>query len=261
LSHRFATPTLRNKENDNARHGEWSSDSQKPMSPRGGLFDRLTPETVRELLATSHTRTFEPGEVLFSEGDQPEHAYLILDGTVKLSINSTGGQRLILGMAMNGDFAGPASVLCNKPQVTTVETVYTPKIAVLAANHLRNFLLRHPDAYAVVSEELGRELTKACEQLRTVVLSSSAPQKLARLFLDWSKSGRVTETGARFRFVLTHEELGECIGASRETVTRVMTTFKSKNLVMLSWPVLTIPNMRALEHYASASKKVMSRRL
>jgi CRP/FNR family cyclic AMP-dependent transcriptional regulator len=222
------------------------------MSPRGGLFDRLTPETVRELLAMAHTRTFEPGEVLFSEGDQPEHVYLILDGTVKLSINSTGGRRLILGMAMNGDFAGLASVLCNKPQETTVETVYTSKIAVLAANDLRNFLLRHPDAYAVVSEELGRELTKACEQLRTVVLSSSAPQKLARLFLDWSKSGQVTETGARFRFVLTHEELGECIGASRETVTRVMTTFKSKNLVMLNGSVLTIPNTRALEHYACA---------
>ena len=222
------------------------------MSPRGRLFDKLAPETVRELIALAHTRTFEPGEVLFSEGDQPEHVYLILDGTMKLSINSTGGRRLILGMAMNGDFAGLASVLCNKPQETTGETGYTSKVAILAANDFRNFLLRHPDAYAMVSEELGRELTKACEQLRTVVLSSSAPQKLARLLLDWSKSGQVTEMGARFRFVLTHEELGECIGASRETVTRVMTTFKSKNLVMLNGSVLTIPNTRALEHYATA---------
>ena len=220
------------------------------INPRGGLFDKLTPETVRELMALAHVRTFEPGEVLFSEADQPEHVYLLVEGTVKLSINSTGGRRLILGLATNGDFVGVASMLCNKPQETTAEAVYTSKTAVVAANDFRNFLLRHPDAYGVVTEELGREFTKACEQMRTVVLSSSAPQKLARLLLDWSKSGQTTDMGTRLRFCMTHEELGECIGASRETVTRVMTTFKSKKLVMLNGSVLTIPNTRALEHYA-----------
>ncbi len=225
---------------------------KSPTSHRGGLFDKLAPETMRELLAVAHTRTYEPGDVVFSEADQPDFAYLLLEGTVKLSINSTGGRRLILGMATNGELVGVASMLCNKPQETTVEVVYTSKIAVIAAHDFRNFLLRHPDAYGVVSEELGREFTKACEQLRTVVLSSSAPQKLARLLLDWSKSGQMTETGARFRFCMTHEELGECIGASRETVTRVMTTFKSKNLVNLHGSVLTIPNPRALENFASA---------
>jgi CRP/FNR family transcriptional regulator len=221
-------------------------------SHRGGLFENLSTETMRELLVVAHTRTYEAGEVLFSEADQPDFVYLVLEGTVKLSINSTGGRRLILGMATNGDFVGVASLLCNKAQETTVEAVYTSKVAVVAASDFRNFLLRHPDAYAVVSEELGREFTKACEQLRTVVLSSSAPQKLARLLLDWSKGGQVTEMGAKFRFCMTHEELGECIGASRETVTRVMTTFKSKNLVMLNGSVLTIPNPRALEHFACA---------
>lgn len=225
---------------------------KSPISHRGGLFDRLAPETIRELMAVAHARTYEPGEVLFSEADNPEHVYLLLEGTVKLSINSTGGRRLILGMATNGEFVGMASLLCNKPQETTAETVYTSKVALVAANDFRNFLMRHPDAFSVVSEELGRELNKACEQMRTVVLSSSAPQKLARLLLDWSKAGQVTEMGARFRFCMTHEELGECIGASRETVTRVMTTFKTKKLVMLNGSVLTIPNTRALEHYACA---------
>jgi CRP/FNR family transcriptional regulator len=222
------------------------------VSPHGGLFDKLWPETMRELMALAHVRTYEPGEVLFSEGDQPDYVFLVVEGTVKLSINSTGGRRLILSMAANGEFVGVASLLCNKAQETTAETVYTSKVAVVAGNDFRNFLLQHPDAYALVSEELGREFNKACEQLRTVVLSSSAPQKLARLLLDWGKSGQITDMGARFRFCMTHEELGECIGASRETVTRVMTTFKSKKLVMLNGSTLTIPNTRALEHYASA---------
>jgi CRP/FNR family cyclic AMP-dependent transcriptional regulator len=222
------------------------------VSRHGGLFDKLTSETLRELLQMAHTRAAEAGEVLFSESDQSDFVYIVLDGTVKLSVNSTGGRRLIIGLATTGEIVGVASLLCGKPQEMTAETVYTSKLAVIGRADFLNFLLRHPDAYRVVSEELSWEFNKACEQLRTVVLSSSAPQKLARLLLDWSKSGQVTDAGARIRFCMTHEELGECIGASRETVTRVMSTFKSRKLVMLNGSTLTIPNTRALATYAQA---------
>jgi len=225
---------------------------KNPASARGNILGRLSQETMRELLSLAHVHMHEPNQVLFSEADTSDHVYLVLEGTVKLSVNSTGGRRLILGLATNGEFVGLASLLCGRPQETTAETVYTSKLASVARNDFLNFLLRHPDAYQVVCEELSRELNKACEQLRTVVLSSSAPKKLARLLLDWSKSGQTTEMGARFRFCMTHEELGECIGASRETVTRVMTTFRSKKLVMLNGSTLTIPNPSALEHFACA---------
>jgi CRP/FNR family transcriptional regulator len=112
------------------------------------------------------------------------------------------------------------------------------------------FLMRHPEAYQTLSEELGREFTLACEQLRTVGLSSSAPEKLARLLLEWSERGQATESGTRFRFSLTHGEIGEFIGASRETVTRTLTIFKSRRLVMFNGSTLTIPNRAALEDFA-----------
>jgi CRP/FNR family cyclic AMP-dependent transcriptional regulator len=217
----------------------------------GGLFDKLSSEAMREFLSLAHVRTYEAGEVLFSEADEPDHVFLIVEGTVKLSINSTEGRRLILGLATIGEIVGMASMLCDKPQETTAETVYTSKVAVITRDDFMNFLVRNPKAYRAVSEDLSRELNKACEQLRTVVLMTNAPQKLARLLLEWSKGGQKTDLGMRFRFCMTHEELGECIGASRETVTRVMSSFRSRNLVMLNGSTLTIPNARALESYAS----------
>jgi len=99
-----------------------------------------------------------------------------------------------------------------------------------------------------VTEELSREYTTACEQLRTVGLSNSAPEKLARLLLEWSERGQTTESGTKFRFSLTHEEIGEFIGASRETVTRTLSIFKSRQLVAFHGSTLTIPNKVALEN-------------
>jgi CRP/FNR family cyclic AMP-dependent transcriptional regulator len=222
------------------------------VTRHGGLFDKLSADTMRELLRMAHVRTHEAGETLFSESDESDFVYIMLEGRVKLSVSSTGGRRLIVGHATVGEFVGVASLMCGRPQEMAAETVYTSKVGAIGRNNFLNFLLRHPDVYRVVSEELGREFNRACEQLRTVVLSTTAPQKLARLLLEWGKDGQVTESGARFRFCMTHEELGECIGASRETVTRVMTTFKTKKLVMLNGSTLTIPNTMALENVACA---------
>jgi CRP-like cAMP-binding protein len=97
---------------------------------------------------------------------------------------------------------------------------------------------------------LSRDYVMACEQLRTVGLSNSAPEKLARLLLDWSQNGQTTDGGTHFRFPLTHGEIGEFIGASRETVTRTLSVFKSRHLVAFHGSTLTIPSKRALENYA-----------
>jgi CRP/FNR family transcriptional regulator len=169
---------------------------------------------------------------------------------VKLSMNSSDGRRLILRIARKGEVIGLASALTGKPFEMTAETIYSSKIAFISRRDFILFLAHHPDVYQLVTAELSLHYSMACEQLRTVGLASSAPAKLARLLLDWSSNGQHTEAGTRFRFSLTHEEIGECIGTSRETVTRTLGVFKTRRLVNFSGSTLTIPNLTALQSYA-----------
>lgn len=214
------------------------------------FLNRLSPAALDDLASLESPTHYETGTILFSEQESPSGVFLILEGEVKLSMNSSDGRRLILRIARAGEMLGLTSALCASPSEVTAEILYSARIIAIPRREFHSFLMRHTDAYQVVTEELSRELTKACEQLRTVGLSSSAPEKLARLLLDWSQNGQTTENGTRFRFCLTHEEIGECIGASRETVTRTLSTFKLRRLVAFNGSTLTIPNRRALEHYA-----------
>jgi CRP/FNR family transcriptional regulator len=132
----------------------------------------------------------------------------------------------------------------------TAETLCPSKIATIERREFLNFLTRHPDAYQSVTEELGRHMTIACSQLRTLGLSSSAPEKLARLLLEWSDRGQTTESEGRLRLSLTHEEIGDFIGTSRETVTRTLSHFKSRRLVAFQGSMMTIPSRAALADYA-----------
>ena len=216
----------------------------------GEFFNKLTPEALKDLSAMAVAFNYPAGKVIFSERDTNSSIYIVLEGEVKLSMNSSDGRRLILRIARKGEILGLSSTLSGKASEITAETLYPAKLAPISRRDFSNFLMRHPEVYQTVTEELSREYTLACEQLRTVGLSNSAPEKLARLLLEWSQNGKTTEAGTHFRFPLTHGEIGEFIGASRETVTRTLSIFKSRHLVDFHGSMLTIPSRSALESYA-----------
>jgi CRP/FNR family transcriptional regulator len=216
----------------------------------GEFFKKLSPAALRDLESMEFPTLYQPGVLLFSERSVPSGVFIVVSGEVKLSINSSEGKRLILSIAKAGDVLGLSSTLSGMGSEMTAEVLYPARIAIIERDQFVAFLSRHPEVYAVVTQELSAQYKIACEQLRTVALSNSAPEKLARLLLDWSESGQKTEAGMRFRFSLTHEEIGEFIGASRETVTRTLSTFKSRRLVAFHGSMLEIPSRVALENVA-----------
>jgi len=192
-----------------------------------------------------------PGnKVLFSETQPSNGVLVVIEGEVRLSINSTDGRRLSLRIVGAGEVLGLSSTLSGNPYEMTADTLYPAKIAHIARQDFLNFLARHSEVYAVVTREVGRNYNLACEQLRMVGLSTSVPERLACLLLRWSDSGHKPETAARCKLSLTHEEIGEFIGASRETVTRTLSVFKNRRLVAQHGCTITIPSRVALESYA-----------
>ncbi len=220
------------------------------MNRNGDFFAKLAPAAFQDLKSMEFPSSYGANVVLFAEKDPVEGIVIVLEGEVKLSINSTDGRRLSLSIARKGEILGLASVLSGSPHDVTAETLYPSKVAHISRRDFLNFLARHPEANQAVMEELSRYVTRACEQLRTVGLSATAPEKLARLLLDWSEGGQTTECGTRFRFSMTHEEIGEFIGASRETVTRTLSHFKTRRLVAFQGSMLTIPSRTALASFA-----------
>jgi CRP/FNR family transcriptional regulator len=162
------------------------------------------------------------GKVLFTETQPTAGVYVVVESEVRLSINSTDGRRLSLRIAGAGEVLGLSSTLSGNGYEMTADTLYPAKIAHISRQEFLHFLARHPEVYAIVTSEITRSYDLACEQLRMVGLSTSVPERLARLLLRWSDQGQQQETGSRCRLSLTHEEIGEFIGASRETVTRTL---------------------------------------
>jgi CRP/FNR family transcriptional regulator, cyclic AMP receptor protein len=224
--------------------------SRTQNSRTGEFFSSLSVQALNDFKSLEMLHSYPASEVLFQEKQLPNSILVLIEGDVKLSINSSEGKRLILRIAKPGEVLGLTSALSGNRYEMTAETLHTCKIATVWRQDFLGFLLRHPAAYQSLAREMSLDFTRACAQLRTVGLSSSAPAKLARLLIEWCAGGQKTSRGTRLKVSLTHEEIGECIGASRETVTRTFSDFKKSQLVDLQGSTLMISNMLALESYA-----------
>jgi len=206
-----------------------------------GFFCQLPPIALKDFNAVRSTATYPHGAVLFLEKQDPRGVFVLCAGQVKLSISSSAGKTLILRIAKPGEILGLTAVMSNSPYEVTAETLHPCQVAFIRREEFLRLLAKHPEMHEGVVKQLTSLYSGACEQLRTVGLCSSAPEKLARLLLDWSAQGK------QVKVPLTHEEIAEFVGTTRETVTRTLSDFKTKNLVTLQGSTLTIENRPALE--------------
>jgi len=218
---------------------------------RAGEFCHgLSPQAIGEFESLATLFHCDEGAVLLTEREQPDRVMILLEGRVKLSMNSIEGRRLILGIAEPGDVLGLAGVVSGRPYEITAEAQFPCRLRSLPRQSFLDFLLRNPVASQNAGRQLSLEYKRACEQLRLVGLTLTASTKLARLLVEWCADGRQTERGIRIRCSLTHGEIGEYIGVARETVSRTLTDFKNRELVEQQGSTLFISSLRALELYA-----------
>lgn len=214
-----------------------------------GFLSQLSPSALREFEQIKFTSTYPQGTVLFVEDEGPRGVYVICQGSVKVMMNSAEGKSLILRIAKPGEVLGLNATITNSPYKATAEVLHPAKLDFIRREDFLRLLKSYPDAALHVAEHLSANYQAACDQIRTLGLSTSAPEKLARILLEWSSKGETTQQGTRVKLALTHEEIAQSIGIARETVTRVLAKFKDRHLAALHGSTLVVQNRPGLESF------------
>ena len=132
---------------------------------------------------------------------------------MKLSICAPDGKTLIVKIADPGEVLGLSASVSGKPYELTAETVDPCQVNFVKREDFLRFLKDHPEACFKVAEQLSEKYNTACHEVRSLGLSHSAGEKLARLLLEWSsRNGDAAKTEQRVKLALTHEEIAQMIG-------------------------------------------------
>ena len=169
--------------------------------------------------------------VLFVEGEQPRGVFVLCRGQAKLTTTSSDGRTLIVKIANPGEILGVSAAMLGRPYEVSAETIEASQVSFIRRDDFLRFLSAYPEACMHTAQQLSEKYEAAQREIRSLGLAHTTSEKLARLLLNWGASGEETPQGTRLQVLLTHEEIGQMIGTTRETVTRLLSEFKRKKLI------------------------------
>ncbi len=218
---------------------------------RDGFFCRFSTAALRSVDEVSHHTIMPAGALLFVEGHTPRGVFVLCSGKVKLYTTSKEGKVLILKQAEAGDVLGLSAAISGTNYEMTAETAVPCQLDFIGRQDFMTLLQNESAVGVHAAMWLSREFQGAYRDIHDLVLSRSSSGKLARLLLSSCAPPAFLESEElHLRSAMTHEEMAQRIGSSRETVTRLLSDLKKKRLIRLDGANLVIRNRTGLEALA-----------
>ena len=211
------------------------------------LFCNLSPSAIQKLNDIKSTAVYPKSAMLFIEGQQPRGVFVLCTGRAKLSTSSSEGKTIITKISEAGDVLGLNATVSNHPYEVTAEMIEPGQANFVPRDSLLQFMREYGDVAVRVAEQLSRNYYTAFEEIRTLGLAKTPAEKFAKLLLSWDPGKPAANGGFQITLTLTHEEIAEMIGSTRETVSRLFSDFKKKELLQVKGSTVVVRNKSALE--------------
>ncbi len=217
------------------------------------FFCGFSHATRQALNQVSHKSVLPAGAILFVEGQSPRGMFVICSGSVNLSTTSKEGKTLILKTAAAGAALGLSATIEGTGYESTAETATPCQLNFVDRNHFLELMQTHSEVGVRAAQSLSRDFHAACRDIHDLVLTRSSAGKLARLLLSHAPAhaDEVLSADSRIYCAMTHEEMAQRIGASRETVTRLLSALRKKQFIRLDGTTLIIRDRLAMEALAA----------
>lgn len=212
------------------------------------LFDGISQAEMQEMERITRMQEVKKRQPLYLPGDPSSNVYLLKQGRVKLANTATSGKEVTFEILEPGEIFGEMEVLEGLPRETAAEALDDALICVIRREDFDRYLATHPDMSVKLTKLIGLRLRKIQSRVEDLVFRD-VPARLAHLLLELCKSDGVAEgSGIRLRVKLTHQEMANLIGCSRETVSTTLGEFRDQGLIRIDNRSLTILNLDGLSH-------------
>jgi CRP/FNR family transcriptional regulator, cyclic AMP receptor protein len=232
-----------------------------PLTENETLRDALSNVSERERESFEHAmiHTFcDAGALICMEGQLPEGIFILREGRAKEICTSTEGKAMIVRLLGPGDMIGLTAILAGTPYDTTVEALEPSEADFITRRDFMALLAHSETLVLSVIRQLGRNCHTVYDDIRRLGHLGSVPGRLANMILGWSRrtGGTKAQTRQQIRVLLTHQEIAQIIGSTRESVTRILSYFRQKGWMTIRGATWTITDRVALRALVTAEHKI-----
>ncbi len=210
------------------------------------IFDSFNPVELGRLLGILEELELPKHHLLFNPGSPSNAIFFIEKGRVRVTRLSPEGKTVILALLGPGDLIGEAAWELGEHD-SYAETLEESRIYQIDKEVFRNFIRENPEFGLRLLQIIGGRLKQAQARIEDLVFRQ-VPSRVARLLLTMAENhGKVTPSGIRVEFPLTHQEIADLVGSSRVTVTQILNRFRTSRWIEIESKKVTIHNVDALE--------------
>jgi CRP/FNR family transcriptional regulator, cyclic AMP receptor protein len=210
------------------------------------LFTALDEAAAASLRASMDSVKIAKGSVLFAEGDEGDHLYVIVEGKLKLGTSSGDGRENLLSILGPGEMFGELSLFDPGPRTSTATAVTDARLLSLGQEKLIPWLAENPQVALQLLARLAQRLRRTNEAVGDLVFSD-VPGRVAKALIDLGERfGKQTDEGLFVHHDLTQEELAQLVGASRETVNKALADFAGRGWLKLDGRAVLITDFDRL---------------
>jgi CRP/FNR family cyclic AMP-dependent transcriptional regulator len=211
------------------------------------LFSGLGTESRQAIAQSLRMRKFRRGEVLFHEGDPGDSLFIVAAGAVKVVVPSDDGDEAILATLRRGDFLGELALLDGAPRSASAIALEATEALTLPRARFNTLVATEPAIRDALLSSLAaelRRLTAHVAELHFLDLTGRLAAILARLAQEHGT--RDADGSIRLDAPLTQSDVAAMIGATRQSVNKLLGEFVAEGLLRLDHETLVIPDLEAL---------------
>jgi CRP-like cAMP-binding protein len=221
-------------------------DSGRAVLAQCGLFRRLSDAEREALFARARTQRYAANESIFLMGAPGDSMVAVLSGTIRISLPSSDGKEIVLAILGPGEICGEIALLDGKERTADAKAATACSVVVLERRDVLAFFAQYPDAWSKLIDVLCERLRTADQQMAEFAMSP-VPVRLAKALLRLATSDGQPNGQPVERVHLTQRELGNVIGATRESVNKYLRAWQRKGCVRIADRLIVITNRAAVE--------------
>jgi CRP-like cAMP-binding protein len=210
------------------------------------LFEHLGPADISHLESVSKFRQMKRGEPIYLPADLADGVMVLIAGRVKICQITSDGKQSIMTFVEPGELFGEFAVIGGTAREEYAEAVLNSQVAVIPKHEMMALMERYPEVSMGISKIIGFRRQRIERRLRNLLFQSNR-KRLIHLLLELvERYGEKVDDGTRLSIKLTHLEMANVIGSTRETVTVVLGQLQSEGLIRVTRRQITITNLPKL---------------
>ena len=196
------------------------------------LFAGLSWKEMRHLQRITKMEAYAQGDMIYLPGVPGDSVYLLKKGKVKISRVNEDGREILLTILERGEIFGEVEALNEEPRETLVRAMENTLVCEMARKDFDFYVMAYPYVGGRIIKLMGVRLRTIETRIGDLVFKS-APARLATVLLSLAESvGECENHGIRLQARLTHQNLANLMGASRETVSSLISRFSQHGLIV-----------------------------